>query len=444
MAPTTRTGSPVKGKGRAEEEDVSTLEARSFYQEPDLGEGSPSLDLQANLLALQQAQVKQQLENQRQKKQLENQEKQLHDIQQSIAGLVALFPPQTQTGREGSATVLPAREFSQLIDNQRTGQAAPLRDNERPSVAPSSSSQGNPNYKPKVKDPLRFSGHKGLIRYTAWKELILDKFETDHEQFPSIRSHMTYIFNCTKGEAQDHLYPRYTRNADNLDPYASYHDMFATLDIVYVNHHLVRDSRSEYRELKMGTTEAFQDFKTQFIHLANAGKIPLADRFDDMYDKMTTALQGQLLNQRHLLGEDFEKLCEVASGIDVELKRLNIRRNKEREARVPKPSSRAQNTPFTARNPATPEPRTSKDTSAGFSLLQRPALIGPLKAPAATPNQTLPPVKYFNCGEASHWVKDCTKPKRAPAVNDIEEDEVAEFEPIVGDSEDQDQGNVDA
>jgi hypothetical protein len=41
-------------------------------------------------------------------------------------------------------------------------------------------------------------------------------------------------------------------------------------------------------------------------------------------------------------------------------------------------------------------------------------------------------------------VKDCTKTKRAPAVNDIEEDEVAEFEPIVSDSEDQDQGNVDA
>jgi hypothetical protein len=167
MAPTTRLGSPAKGKGRAEEEDVSTPEARSFYQEPDLGEGSPSLDLQANLLALQQAQVKQQLENQRQKKQLENQEKQLHDIQQSIAGLVALFPPQTQTGREGSATVLPSREFSQPIDNQRTSQAVPLGDNERPSVTPSSSSQGNPNYKPKVKDPLRFSGHKGPIQYTA-------------------------------------------------------------------------------------------------------------------------------------------------------------------------------------------------------------------------------------------------------------------------------------
>ena len=58
-----------------------------------------------------------------------------------------------------------------------------------------------------------------------------------------------------------------------------------------------------------------------------------------MYDKMTTALQGQILNQRHALEGDFDRLCEVATGIDGELKRLTNRRIKEKEARLKQPST---------------------------------------------------------------------------------------------------------
>jgi hypothetical protein len=194
---------------------------------------------------------------------------------------------------------------------------------ERPSVAPSGSSQGNPHYRPKGTDPLRFTDKDGKIKYTAWKELVLDKFDINHEQFPTVRSLMSYVFNHTGGEAQDHLYPRYNRNADNADPYTSYHEMLVTLDDNFLDPYLVRNSKNAYKELKMGPTQSFQAFKTQFLELANAGQIPRADRFDDMYDKMTTVLQGQLLNRRDTLGEDFGTLCRVTLGINVELKRLN-------------------------------------------------------------------------------------------------------------------------
>ena len=73
----------------------------------------------------------------------------------------------------------------------------------------------------------------------------------------------------------------------------------------------------------MGPTQSFQAFKTQFLELANAGQVPCADHFDDMYGKMTTVLQGQLLNRRDTLGEDFRTLCRVTLGINVELKHLN-------------------------------------------------------------------------------------------------------------------------
>jgi hypothetical protein len=311
---------------------------------------------------------------------------------------------------------------------------------ERPSVAPSGSSQGNPHYRPKGTDPLRFTDKDGKIKYTAWKELVLDKFDIDHEQFPTVRSLMSYVFNHTGGEAQDHLYPQYNRNADNADPYTSYHEMLVTLDDNFLDPYLVRNSKNAYKELKMGPTQSFQAFKTQFLELANAGQIPRADRFDDMYDKMTTVLQGQLLNRRDTLGEDFGTLCRVALGIDVELKRLNTRRNKERENRL---ATKSTTTQAPVRN-LVAKPPVLQDTGAGFSLLRRP-LDAPRPA-LALPTSAL--IKCYDCGEVGHVSKDCKRLKNISTVNDIEEDEVAEFEAYANanadDSGDQSQGNVNA
>ena len=72
--------------------------------------------------------------------------------------------------------------------------------------------------------------------------------------------------------------------------------MLRALDAIYKDPFHVRNSRNVYKDLRMGPNMSFQDFKTRFIQLANGGRILSADRFNDLYDKMTTALQGQILN----------------------------------------------------------------------------------------------------------------------------------------------------
>jgi hypothetical protein len=39
-----------------------------------------------------------------------------------------------------------------------------------------------------------------------------------------------------------------------------------------------------------------------------------------------------VVHQLHTMGDDFETLCTIVAGIDVELKRINARVLKEREA----------------------------------------------------------------------------------------------------------------
>jgi hypothetical protein len=337
---------------------------------------------------------------------------------------------QMDTIEQGMARILAALD----------GPTSDARSDPAPRVSPAPSSQFNANYKPKAKDPAQFENNDGDIKYGAWKQQMLDKFEEDQEQFASERSYMRYLFNRTKGDANEHLYPRYTSEEENQNPYTSHQEMFATLDSVYKNQFQVRDSRNAYRELKMGANQTFQVFRTKFLHLANGGRIPEADRFHDMYDKLTTTLQRQIVHQLHTLDEDFEKLCTVAAGIDVELRRINVRSAKEKEVSsgrpqpplnrtlAPRPQTIAAQTRIT--NSAT------KPTGAGFALLQRPTPATPADLTAAK----LPQARCYNCQELGHISRDCPKPKRATVVQDIELEEAEEVE---GDS-DEDQGNADA
>jgi zinc knuckle protein len=435
MAPTTRSGSPVKGTDEVAypEFDPEDSRLQSDGEEERIrgsGPGTP-LTQQANVLAIQQAQVNLSLQVAQQAEQM----KSFNDALDRIVGMLAA---------KQSDQPLPSKEVPATEAQHRTSSSSERQASATPVTAVSATSTGS-NYKPRVKDPPRFANNDGTLKYSAWKDQILDKFEIDAASFTTEREAMLYLFGCTEGDAQDHLHPRHTRDPDNTDPYSTLAEMWGTLDAIYINPHLVRDSKSAYKELKMLNTQSFNEFKTKFVHLANAGRIPLQDRFDDMYDRLTTALQGQLLNQRHLLNEDFQQLCTVASGIDVELKRLNQRRVKEKEARLaltaPRPGGSRQPGSFVPVKREAPKvpgtfPGPFTGNSGNFAPLQRPG--GSFtRQPGILPIAPAQPIKCFNCGEPGHISKECTKPRNS--VNDIEEGE-PEFEE--DDSEDSGKDNA--
>jgi hypothetical protein len=405
----------VKGKGKASPSEPLD----EFPDNPSDDEGDqsgPSLDVQANLLALQNAQVNQAII-------VKDVQKQMGALELGMAQILAALnkptPPVT------SAT---PSQFAQVVPDTRA------------SPAPSGgSSQSNDHYKRKFKDAPVFDNNEGDITYLAWKQQVIDIFEEYPEHFPTQRSHMRYLFNRTRGTANKHLYPRYTSEEDNQNPYTTYQEILATLDSVFKNQHQARDSRNKYRELKMGTRQSFHDFKTEFLHLANEGRIPEADRFHDIYDKLTTALQRQVVHQLHTMGDNFETLCMIVAGIDVELRRINARSVKEKEAAL----SRTLTTQTGALSRSSNSNPTMRPPNTGFTLLQRPS---PALAKVTTPNTVSPAIvktpepKCYNCFEPGHLSRDCAKPRRA-TVNDIEGGELADMEEEV---DFDDQGKEDA
>ena len=401
---------PAKDRGKSRDTSCGPSETRDpqlqgSTQHPPPFESDPldqgtleSLDQHANLLALQRAQVKSQIEAKAAQKQIEK-------LEAMVAQLLQNNPATPRASLEPPARPEP----------QHTGQ-----------------------YKPKRKDPPRFSGQKdGAVEYRAWKEQVTDKIRIDSSQFDSDWEIQSYIFGCTEGEAQQHLYPRYTSDAENDNPYLDYTEMLTTLDDIYRNRYHKEDSRAEYRELRMKEKESFQDFKTRFLQSANGGRIPEADRFDDLYERLTAPLQSRLLAIKYDLDGDFQKLCDRTGRIDTDLRRFNSRIMKDREARAATQQPPARPAPG---RPPLPKPLNQVGSAPlpAPGWLPRPRTTNP--PPATSPAQPRQETRCFNCGGIGHLRADCKLPNRAAEVKDIETDKTGDLgayeSAIYGDEDD--------
>jgi hypothetical protein len=103
--------------------------------------------------------------------------------------------------------------------------------------------------------------------YNYWRVQVLGKFNVNGDHFNSEKARIYYVFNCTDGDSQKHLFPRY--NPDSTDPFRTAKEMISYLREIHTNLYRVRDARQEYKALKMKYRQIFHDFKTKYLHLAN-------------------------------------------------------------------------------------------------------------------------------------------------------------------------------
>jgi hypothetical protein len=154
--------------------------------------------------------------------------------------------------------------------------------------------------------------------YEAWSIQLEGKFlEPRFLDNCEERFRMHYVFSVTSGTAQNHLCSRMSRTVSNL--FRSVNDMLKVLETAFVNPNRIREAGMEYRQLMMGATDTFVDFKTRFLLLANEAGVPQSSRRLDLYDKLMVELQASLVAVLSTL-PTFGDLCTRVIKVDQEWK----------------------------------------------------------------------------------------------------------------------------
>jgi Zinc knuckle len=252
----------------------------------------------------------------------------------------------------------------------------------------------------KLKDPEPLTDGASPS-FENWRIQIEDKFLINGRMFDSEQAKMAYIFNRTADIAQKHLAPRYRKGPE---PFTSAAEMITYLAEILENPFEAQDARIDFRKLSMREDESFSDFYTRFLHLAGMGKIPTDDLQPDLYDKLTPSLQQSVLPFLDTLLTS-KALAHKCLLIDKNLRRLQLRRNQLRTARL---TARSATTSSTVRQPATisPSPAAVRMTSP----TPAPKLYGPTRE--STPVRKDPEDACFRCKQLGHFARDCPEPPR--------------------------------
>jgi Zinc knuckle len=252
----------------------------------------------------------------------------------------------------------------------------------------------------KLKDPEPLTDGASPS-FENWRIQIEDKFLVNSRMFDSEQAKMAYIFNRTADIAQKHLAPRYKKGPE---PFTSAAEMVTYLAEILENPFEAQDARIDFRKLTMREDESFSDFYTRFLHLAGMGKIPTDDLQPDLYDKLTPALQQSVLPFLDTLLTS-KALAHKCLLVDKNLRRLQLRRNQLRTARLP-PRSVITSPP--ARQSATTS--TPPSDVRASSPTPAPKLYGPTRE--STPIRKDPEDACYRCKQLGHFAKDCPEPPR--------------------------------
>ena len=174
----------------------------------------------------------------------------------------------------------------------------------------------------KISDSIKLF-NRSLLKFKHWEITIHTKLRVNHNHFETEEAKIFYIYDCTEGDAQEHLYSHC--KPDALWPFKTASEVIQYLAKIYRDPYRVRNAGLEYQALKMKIGQPFHEFKTRFLQLADEAEIAENLYFYNLYDKLTISLQNTVKINLQSYSDNLEMLCDDAAMLNDENKRISAR-----------------------------------------------------------------------------------------------------------------------
>ena len=256
-------------------------------------------------------------------------------------------------------------------------------------------------------------GKKGP-EFDSWISKIERRIQLDTQNFGNETAKLALIqFNLT-GRADQLTAHRFKEGFP--EAYVAAKDALDHLKQLFEDRNKQAEARKKYKKL-IQLDKTFNDFYTEFLHLAYTGGIPEVMWKADLIDKITYDLQGATLEAQEDETIGYSRFATLCSKRDFHLKNLKAKKD---QSRARQNQSQNQNKPQTTSSTTSittgttsPTTKSSKpDPKNVYSYEERKAFY-------QKKMEDLSKIKCYNCQEMGHYSKDCSKPK-APRVGQVQ------------------------
>ncbi|QKX54782.1 uncharacterized protein TRUGW13939_05769 [Talaromyces rugulosus] len=131
-------------------------------------------------------------------------------------------------------------------------------------------------------------------KYESWEIDVENKLEANADHYPTALARMAYVKGMCKGEAANHLLPRFRK--DSAQRYQDVGDIFEHLRTIYMDENRVINAKMELRRLAMRDSK-FQIFLSKFTLLAQEAGLALSEWKEELYHKLSFDMQRAMIKE---------------------------------------------------------------------------------------------------------------------------------------------------